>query len=163
MALFEVEVVDDKGHRCPVAFDTIHFELQGPARWLGGIAQGKDNFILSKSLLVECGVNRILIGSTIQAGVITIKAGSEKLNSDEISIASVPFEIRNGLAEILPSDNLPINLSNGPTPSTPTYKISRRSVMPVAIAAGANPEQAYLSFDDNEMTTWDNGDSLEAG
>ncbi|MBA7582123.1 hypothetical protein ES708_24043 [subsurface metagenome] len=163
MALFEVEVVDDKGRRCPVAFDTIHFELEGPVRWLGGIAQGDDNFILSKNLPVECGVNRILIGSTPRAGEISIKASSKGLKSDEISIESVPFEAHNGLTEILPSDKLPVNLNEGATPSTPSYKVSRKSVIPVGTAAGANPDQAYLSFDDNEMTVWDNGGRLEDG
>jgi len=163
MALFEVEVVDESGRRCPVAFDTIHFELEGPARWLGGIAQGNDNFILSKNLPLECGVNRILIGSTTRPGVITIKASSKGLKSDEISIESVLFEIHNGITEALPSDNLPANLGKGPTPSTPSYKISRKSILPVETAAGANPEHAYLSFDDNEMTVWDNGGSLENG
>jgi hypothetical protein len=163
MALIEVEVVDNKGQRCPAAFDTIDFELEGPARWLGGIAQGDSNFILSKSLPVECGVNRILIGSTTQSGLITVKANSKGLKSDEISFQSIPFKTHNGLAEALSSDGLPVNLSRGPTPSTPSYVISRRPVLPAETAAGANPEQACLSFDDNEMTAWDNNGSLENG
>jgi len=34
----------------------IHFDLKGPAEWRGGIAQGPENYILSKDLPVEGGV-----------------------------------------------------------------------------------------------------------
>lgn len=48
MVLLQVEVMDKHGRRCPLANDLIHFEVEGPAEWCGGIAQGKDNYILSK-------------------------------------------------------------------------------------------------------------------
>lgn len=50
MVLLQVEVMDKHGRRCPLANDLIHFEVEGPAEWCGGIAQGKDNYILSKDL-----------------------------------------------------------------------------------------------------------------
>ena len=57
LVLVQVEVVDAQGRRCPLAMDMIDFDLQGVAEWRGGIAQGReDNFILAKSLPVECGV-----------------------------------------------------------------------------------------------------------
>jgi hypothetical protein len=40
IALVDVEVVDDAGHRVPTANTMIHFALDGPAEWRGGIAQG---------------------------------------------------------------------------------------------------------------------------
>lgn len=63
MVLLQVEVMDKDGRRCPLANDLIHFDVEGPAEWRGGIAQGKDNYILSKDLPVECGINRALIRS----------------------------------------------------------------------------------------------------
>lgn len=40
VALVDVEVVDAQGRRVPTANDKIHFTLDGPAEWRGGIAQG---------------------------------------------------------------------------------------------------------------------------
>jgi hypothetical protein len=74
MALITVEVVDAEGNRCPTALNIIDFSLKGPAEWRGGIAQGPGNYILAKSLPVECGVNRVLIRSTAQAGKIILNA-----------------------------------------------------------------------------------------
>ena len=47
--------------------------------WGGGIAQGPDNFILSKTLPVENGVNRVIIRSTTKAGKVTFRATAEGL------------------------------------------------------------------------------------
>ena len=47
LVLLQVEVVDAEGNRCPLANDLIHFTVEGPAEWRGGIAQGPDNYILS--------------------------------------------------------------------------------------------------------------------
>ncbi len=68
LALVEVEVVDAAGNRCPTALNMIHFDLSGPAEWRGGIAQGPGNYILSKDLPVECGVNRILMADFHHTG-----------------------------------------------------------------------------------------------
>jgi beta-galactosidase len=45
VALVEFEIVDAKGRRCPTALDLVQFELDGPAEWRGGIAQGPENYI----------------------------------------------------------------------------------------------------------------------
>lgn len=37
MVLLQVEVMDKHGRRCPLANDLIHFEVEGPAEWCGGI------------------------------------------------------------------------------------------------------------------------------
>ena len=74
MVLLQVEVMDKDGRRCPLANDLIHFDVEGPAEWRGGIAQGKDNYILSKDLPVECGINRALIRSLTTPGTVRITA-----------------------------------------------------------------------------------------
>ena len=49
IALVDVEVVDKDGNRNPIALNLINFTLTGEGEWRGGIAQGPDNYILSKS------------------------------------------------------------------------------------------------------------------
>src|SRR5438093_974597 len=73
LALVDVEVVDAQGNRCPTALNLINFALSGPAEWRGGIASAQtgtrpDNYILSKSLPVEGGVNRVIVRALAQAG-----------------------------------------------------------------------------------------------
>lgn len=50
MALIQVEVVDREGKR-PLDNRIIKFNLKGEVEWRGGIAQGENNYILSKNLL----------------------------------------------------------------------------------------------------------------
>ena len=83
VSMVEVEVIDAKGNRCPTALNMINFSLEGPAEWKGGMAMGKDNYILAKNLPVENGVNRILIRSTTIAGTITIKANADGLKGSQ--------------------------------------------------------------------------------
>ena len=78
LALVDVEVVDANGNRCPTALNLIKFDLQGPAEWRGGIAVGPDNYILSKELPVECGINRVILRSQPQAGKIVLNASCRR-------------------------------------------------------------------------------------
>ncbi len=89
--MVDVEVVDKDGNRCPTALNLINFTLSGEAEWRGGIAQGEDNYILSKNLPVENGVNRVLIRSTTKAGKIVLKASAENLKSAQIELNSKHF------------------------------------------------------------------------
>ena len=160
MALIDVEVVDSTGNRCPTALNMINFELSGAAIWEGGIAQGPDNCILSKSLPVECGVNRVMVKTTTQAGKITIKASSEGLKSDQVEMVSKPFAVAGGLSLQMPSDKLPCNLDRGPTPKGPSFTIKRIPLEIQSVTAGANQSDAQNTFDDNEMTDWQNDGML---
>jgi len=149
LALFQVEVVDARGQRCPTAMNMIDFELKGPAEWRGGIAQGPDNYILSKSLPVECGVNRVLFRSTTEPGKITLNAGSEGLREASAEMVSSPVEVIDGLSRHIPSANLPSYLVRGPTPQGPSYTISRVPVRISGTSAGTNANEAGRSYDDN--------------
>ncbi len=160
LALVEVEVVDNKGNRCPTALNTINFSLNGNAEWRGGMAQGPDNFILSKVLPVECGVNRVLIRSTTAPGTIVLKAKAEGLQPASINLVSKKVATSNGLSLVMPAENLPSNLAKGPTPLTPSYKNSRIALEIVKANAGANTDSAYKSFDDNELSDWYNDGRL---
>ena len=156
MVLLQVEVMDKDGRRCPLANDLIHFDVEGPAEWRGGIAQGKDNFILSKDLPVECGINRALIRSLTTAGTVRVTAKAEGLKSAEISFSSSPIEVKDGLSSYIPGNELEGRLTRGETPLTPSYKDTKVDVGILSAVAGTNNENAINSFDDNELSEWRN-------
>ncbi len=156
MVLLQVEVTDKDGNRCPLANDLIHFEVEGPAEWRGGIAQGKDNFILSKDLPVECGINRALIRSLTTAGTVRVTAKADGLQPAEISFSSLPIEVKDGLSKYIPGNTLEGRLTRGETPLTPSYKDTKVDVNILSAVAGANNEDVANSFDDNELSEWKN-------
>ena len=160
LALIEVEVVDAKGQRCPTAMDLVKFDLSGPAEWRGGIAQGPDNFILKRSLPVECGVNRVLVRSGTEAGKIVVSATADGLAPAQIEVVSVPMATTDGWSRVISGNNLPSRLDRGPTPSGPSFKAVRKDVPVVSVTAGSHAETATLSFDDNETTSWTSGNDL---
>lgn len=161
MVLVDVEVVDANGQRCPAALNRIHFKLDGPAEWRGGIAQGPDNYILSKDLPVEGGINRVIIRSIPKAGKISLTANADGLQSDSISFNSVPFKVENGLAKVFPETGLKSDLSRGPTPKGNSFSVSRTALTIVNATAGINQESAYKSYDSNELSSWVNDGKLQ--
>ncbi|MBS2100429.1 glycoside hydrolase family 2 protein [Carboxylicivirga linearis] len=163
MAMIQVEVVDEKGRRCPLANDLVAFELSGEGQWLGGIAKGKDNYILSHELPVECGINRALIRSTTKAGKVNVKAAAKGLVSDEITFSTQQFDDNEGLSAELPSDGLDVYLERGPTPKGVSFTTSRITVPIESAVAGYNNEKAGQSYDDNELSEWRNDGTIETG
>lgn len=155
LALIQVEVVDANGNRCPLANDEISFDLQGPAEWRGGIAQGKDNYILSKQLPVECGINRVLIRSTDKSGKVTIKATAKGLSSASITLTSSVSNTKD-LSKYISGNHQPSYLKKGETPKTPSYKVSRKSVKIIGADTQSNKNKASRSYDDNELSEWTN-------
>lgn len=160
LALVEVEVIDANGNRCPVAMNMIHFKLNGEAEWRGGMAQGTDNYILSKNLPVECGVNRVLIRSTTKAGLIALSATADGLKPADLKLQTKAVIVENGLSKLLPSYGLTGNLQRGATPSTPSFVQTRNAVTIVKAIAGAHSDSAFASFDDNELSDWYNDGNL---
>lgn len=154
VAMFDVEVVDNNGNRCPTALNMVNFTLTGEAEWRGGIAQGPENYILSKSLPVEGGVNRVIIRSTTRAGKIQLTAHADGMKPAKIELESKPTESSNGLSTFFPSDGLPVNLDRGPTPPGESYRPIRRPLEAVNITAGSNTEKARSTADDNELSDW---------
>ncbi|MFL5742265.1 MAG: sugar-binding domain-containing protein [Flavisolibacter sp.] len=160
LALVEVEVVDEEGNICPTALDFVKFSLSGAAEWRGGMAMGPDNFILSKDLPVECGVNRVLIRSLTKAGNIQLTASAVGLKPAILTLSSHFFPVGNGYSKILPGSGLAVHLERGPTPQTPSFKRSRSSVAIIHAVAGAHSDSAFASYDDNELTDWVNDGKL---
>ncbi|MCR4033875.1 MULTISPECIES: glycoside hydrolase family 2 protein [Flavobacterium] len=162
-ALIEVEVLDKNGNRCPISNNMISFTTNGPLTWLGGIAQGPKNYILSKEIPVENGVNRVMIQSLAKAGKITISAQSNGLKSAELSFETKTVNTINGLSEELPGNNLPSNLERGPTPKTPSYRQKRIPVNILNAVSPSNNNDTYKSYDDNELTEWRNDGNINTG
>ena len=161
MALVQVEVVDRNGHRCPLDNRTVRFSLKGEGEWRGGIAQGEGNYILNRSLPVECGINRVLIRSTRRAGKIMLKATAKGLPSASIELSTLPVEVKDGLSEYIPGCTLKGWLTKGETPVTPSYTDKRRDVAILSATAGSNQEEAFLSYDDNELSEWSSDGNLK--
>ena len=163
MVLVEIEVVDKDGIRCPLANNMISFELNGPAEWRGGIAQGPDNYILSSDLPVECGINRALIRSTTQSGKITLTAKAEGLPAALISFNSIPAKQTNGLSTYISGEHQPSNMSRGEVPGGQSFKISRKAIEIVDAITESNQDKVKNSFDDNELSEWTNDGKLKTG
>ena len=160
MALIQVEVVDKDGKRCPLDNRTVQFTLKGNAEWRGGIAQGENNHILDTNLPVECGINRALIRSTTTAGKITLTAQAKGLPAATLTLETVPVKVNNGLSSYLPQASLKGRLDRGETPSTPSYKDTKRGIRVVSAKAGANSGDVAKSYDDIELSEWKNDGKL---
>ena len=57
----------------------------------------------------------------------------------------------------LPNENLPSFTEKGPTPATPSFKITRLPIKIIGAKTNSNQADAYKSYDDNELTEWSNG------
>jgi len=104
VAFVDVEVVDAQGQRCPTDEARVDFDVQGPAIWRGGYNSGKTNSINNLHLDTECGVNRVFIRSTLQAGAITVTATRAGLEPATVQIRSKPVDVVNGLTLGMPQE-----------------------------------------------------------
>jgi beta-galactosidase len=86
VALFDVEVVDANGQRCPTDEARVDFKLEGPAIWRGGYNSGKINSINNLWLDTECGINRVAIRSTQTPGKIILAATRAGLETATVTI-----------------------------------------------------------------------------
>ena len=158
MAIIQVEVVDRQGRRCPLDDRLINFTLMGEGRWTGGIATGRaDNYVGAMALPVECGVNRVLVRSTVNAGTITVYASAEGLNGVQQAVIKTKAVDR---SNDMPALTLKGNLSRGETPLTPSYTDRATGIAIKSAKAGYDSEHASRSFDDNELSEWKNDGRL---
>ena len=160
LALVQVEVVDKQGRRCPLDNTLIKFELDGPAEWRGGIAKGRDNHVLSDTLPVECGVNRVMLRSLTKAGTVRLTAKAEGMADAVITLTTAPVEVEGGLSSWLPSDGLKPVLDRGETPAGPSFRQWRHGVQIVSAEAGSGNDPK-LSYDTFENTSWESGNAKD--
>ena len=176
MVLFQVEVLDKEGRRCPLDDRMIHFRLSGEATWIGGIATRNnqalqrpdenrpeglldaaatknvsDNYVGAMSLPVECGVNRVLVRTTTHAGDIRLSAHAEGVTPAEITLHSLTPSLPHSLTS---------SLLRGETPLTPSYTEQARGIRIVSARAGYDSAHASRSYDDNELSEWKNDGRL---
>lgn len=184
VALVQVEVVDKDGRRCPLDDRTLKWSVKGPAEYRGGVAENKPygqatnrvaleskslddhpdpdlanlkkhcNHVLSDTLPVECGVNRVMLRSLTKAGKITVTAKAEGLPTATINLATQPVKVEDGLTTFMLSDGLKPVLDRGETPSTPSFTQTKENVYIIDVKAGSNQQEAYKSFDRYEDTGW---------
>ncbi len=183
LALVDVEVVDAAGRRVPTANDKVGFALAGPAEWRGGIAQGdssgrpraavavqgetvagttptagtarnEDNYILSRTLPVEGGVNRVLLRAGTMRGQVTLTATAPGLKPATLLLPTVAVAAPSGgLSRDFPEDAQPGLLTRGPTPPGESFRITRTTEVPTGVVAGSGADPGN-SIDDNELTRW---------
>jgi hypothetical protein len=164
LALVEIEVMDKEGRRCPLADNMISFDLQGEAEWRSGIAHGKEgNYVLEKTLPVECGVNRVLIRSTSKAGNVKLTATADGIQPATVSFRSVSIAEKYGLSTYISGEHQPAYLSRGETPKDESFTVKRRLVDIIAATAGSNEVGVAKSFDDNALSEWSNDGRLSTG
>jgi hypothetical protein len=181
MVLFQVEVLDKEGRRCPLDDRMVHFELWGEAQWIGGIATRNnkemqrpddnrptglldaaatknisDNYVGSYDLPVECGVNRVLVRTTPNAGEIHLSAYAEGVKPAYIEMRSEEVKSE----ECLPQLTLKGRLDRGETPQTASYVEQAQGIDIISAKAGYDSEHASRSFDDNELSEWKNDGRL---
>ena len=92
----------------------------GEGQWIGSIGtQRADNYIGAMALPVACGVNRVLVRSTVHAGTITVYASADGLNGVQqavIKTNAVDTE------RLMPALTLKGQLTLGETPLPPSYQ-----------------------------------------
>ncbi len=181
MVLFQVEVLDKEGRRCPLDDRMIHFQLWGEGKWIGGIATRNnqhlqrldenrpeglldaaatknisDNYVGAMSLPVECGINRILVRTTTNAGLIRLSAYADGVKPAYLEVKSEEVEKEKRLPQL----TLNGLLTRGPTPLSPSYIEQAHSVNIVSAKAGFDADHASRSYDDNELSEWKNDGCL---
>jgi beta-galactosidase len=97
VAMFDVEVVDALGERCPTDEARVDFTMTGPGIWRGGYNSGVIGSINKMSLLTEAGVNRVFVRSTLKPGTITVTATREGLTPATARVTSSPVLVVDGV------------------------------------------------------------------
>jgi beta-galactosidase len=120
-----------------------------------GTARGEDNYILSQTLPVEAGVNRVLLRAGTQPGVVRVTAKVAGLKSAVLTIPTVRVKPAvGGLSTDFPENRQPGLLTRGATPAGASFRPSRTTVTASSIIAGSNQPDAADSADDNELSRW---------
>ena len=181
MVLFEVEVLDKEGRRCPLDDRMIHFNFWGEARWIGGIGtrdnkamqqadtksrEGlldaaatknvSDNYVGAYSLPVECGVARVLVRTTPNAGDIHLSAYAEGVKPAYMEVKSEEVNSE----KYKPQLTLKGHLDRSETPLTASYTEQAYGIDIISAKAGYDSDHASRSYDDNELSEWKNDGRL---
>ncbi|MBK1875337.1 sugar-binding domain-containing protein [Pelagicoccus mobilis] len=111
VALFDVEAVDSEGRRHPTFQQRVEFDLAGPAVWRGGYNSGKEHSTNHLYLDLECGINRVAVRSTREAGRIELTARGSGLEPASVVLEAGQVGVESGVG-VSPSA-MPYDLSSG--------------------------------------------------
>jgi hypothetical protein len=96
-----------------------------------------------------------LLRAGTRKGLVRLTATAPGLRGARLTIPTVlPAPARGGLSPDFPEAHQPGLLVRGPTPAGPSYHVTRTTMMPAAIVAGANQADAGHTIDDNELSRW---------
>jgi hypothetical protein len=188
LRIAQVEAVDAKGHRHPLAHDMVTFSISGEGTYLGGVSgvvsdeerarnaaaspvtegeitseggHSKDtNGIGSTRLMLEGGVIRVLVRSTLTPGDITLRASAPGYSDAVLIATTVATPVKDGFyvdgdqypIEADWSRSLPSYLTRGETPATPSFTQHLVTVPIKHVNAPVNQEDVTKMYDDNEAT-----------
>jgi beta-galactosidase len=165
IAYFDVEVLDYKGQVCPLNYDKIEFEIEGEGIFLGGYNSGKfnghgreDSVIHRKYVFAECGVNRVFVRSTTQAGYFILKAKMKGLPeakailvSREVKLAAL-VEEEPQILGVSYSDTVPTSLNtvkSNPRADELKYKAESKIYSKVLINGSEVDTKGYRNVYEN--------------
>ena len=97
VVMYDVEVVDAAGQRCPTDEDRIDFAMTGPGIWRGGVNERVLASTNNTYLKTECGINRVFIKSTLKAGDITLTATRSPLTAGTATVTAKAVNVVDGL------------------------------------------------------------------
>ncbi|MGH8048561.1 MAG: sugar-binding domain-containing protein, partial [Chthoniobacterales bacterium] len=108
IAMFDVEVLDAAGNRCPTWEDKVTFSCSGQGVFLGGYNSGKrystnlTNVTSGYNLNLECGINRVFTKATRTAGSFTLNVTGTGLTPASATVTSTGITVTNGLSTLWP-------------------------------------------------------------
>lgn len=108
---YDVEVIDSEGNVCPLSYDRIDFKIEGEGEFLGGYNSGEDRAVESYGrqgideigadfVYAECGINRVFVRSTRNAGEIRLTTSMNGLPEVSVSLNSYAIDVENGLSTL---------------------------------------------------------------
>ena len=119
--MFDVEVVDAAGNRCPTFEDAVTFSCGGAGTFLGGYNSGirystnLNHLTSGYTLNVEAGINRVFVRASRTPGTFTLTATRSGLTTGSASVTSTAFNVTNGLTAAAPQ-RYTVALGTEPTP-----------------------------------------------
>jgi hypothetical protein len=161
VAMFDVEVTDAAGNRCPTDEARVDFTSSGAAAtFLGGYNSGIQNSIYQTFLNTEAGINRVFVRATRTAGTFTLTASRSGLTSATASITSSAFPVTNGLTATMPQGyTVTLGAEPGITPTatpngtpTPTPATTPTPTVPSGTAGNVMTGFAYTGTDGSRLS-----------
>ena len=140
---FDVEVVDEDGNVCPLAYDKINFTLDGDGVFLGGYNSGtfdETSVIHKDYCFAENGVNRVFVRSTPDGKAFTLTATAEGLEGATVTVEMTPFTLTAGMTQT-PQQAKAMN----------TFKIERDNTLFARLVANNIKKSRIVKREDNTV------------